>query len=408
MKKMSRIMVALTLVLCFLLGGCGTANSESGTNDEVTSEQVTKHDENKEYLKIPLQECPGFVKNYYCVKDTYQTIGLPFYENWEQREDGEGGRILLRDGKEIGRLISGAADDLEEWKDLDQKTSSSSAGLVINEYLEKTGTGATLRFRHRYTYSYREDGVFHRITLTVNYGELDKAAQDALRKEVEYGEHTVNPRLNELSELCDKRILVIGNSFIGTSQIGNIYNQIAERSGKEELMMAVSEGYATVKTYAESEYVINRIENGDWSAVFVCGFYTNMNRELGIIKRACEKSGTKLIIFPAHNENRTMIESAKREYPDLLCLDWKREIDELIAQGRDKWDFCYDDEHLHSTPLAGYVGAMMIWRAIYGEMPSVDINDTYLPQDNYDAILGDYLTSPAIELIDLSKVIFLE
>ena len=408
MKKTSRIMVALTLVLCFLLGGCGTANSESGTNDEVTSEQVTKRDENKEYLKIPLQECPGFVKNYYCVKDTYQTIGLPFYENWEQREDGEGGRILLRDGKEIGRLISGAADDLEEWKDLDQKTSSSSAGLVINEYLEKTGTGATLRFRHRYTYSYREDGVFHRITLTVNYGELDKAAQDALRKEVEYGEHTVNPRLNELSELRDKRILVVGNSFIGTSQIGNIYNQIAERSGKEELMMAVSEGYATVKTYAESEYVINRIENGDWSAVFVCGFYTNMNRELGIIKRACEKSGTKLIIFPAHNENRTMIESAKREYPDLLCLDWKREIDELIAQGRDKWDFCYDDEHLHSTPLAGYVGAMMIWRAIYGEMPSVDINDTYLPQDNYDAILGDYLTSPAIELIDLSKVIFLE
>ena len=408
MKKMSRIMVALTLVLCFLLGGCGTANSESGTNDEVTSEQVTKHDENKEYLKIPLEECSEFVTNYYCVKDTYQTIGLPFYENWEQREDGEGGRILLRDGKEIGRLISGAADDLEEWKDLDQKTSSSSAGLVINEYLEKSGTGATLRFRHRYTYSYREDGVFHRITLTVNYGELDKAAQDALRKEVEYGEHTVNPRLNELSELRDKRILVVGNSFIGTSQIGNIYNQIAERSGKEELMMAVSEGYATVKTYAESEYVINRIENGDWSAVFVCGFYTNMNRELGIIKRACEKSGTKLIIFPAHNENRTMIESAKREYPDLLCLDWKREIDELIAQGRNKWDFCYDDEHLHSTPLAGYVGAMMIWRAIYGEMPSVDINDTYLPQDNYDAILGDYLTSPAIELIDLSKVIFLE
>ena len=408
MKKTSRIMVALTLVLCFLLGGCGTANSESGTNDEVTSEQVTKHDENKEYLKIPLEECSEFVTNYYCVKDTYQTIGLKLCESWEEREDGEGGRILLRDGKEIGRIVLGVADDLSEWKDLDQQTFGSAAGLIVNQYLEKSGTGATLRFRHRYTYSYREDGVFHRITLTVNYGELDKAAQDALRKEVEYGEHTVNPRLNELSQLRDKRILVVGNSFIGTSQIGNIYNQIAERSGKEELMMAVSEGYATVKTYAESEYVINRIENGDWSAVFVCGFYTNMNRELGIIKRACEKSGTKLIIFPAHNENRTMIESAKREYPDLLCLDWKREIDELIAQGRDKWDFCYDDEHLHSTPLAGYVGAMMIWRAIYGEMPSVDINDTYLPQDNYDAILGDYLTSPAIELIDISKITFLE
>ncbi len=405
MKKTSRIMVALTLVLCFLLGGCGTANSESGTNDEVTSEQVTTHDENKEYLKIPLQECPGFVKSYYCVKDTYQTISLQFYENWEQREDGEGGRILLRDGKEIGRLILGAADDLAEWKELDQKTSSRAAGLVINEYLEKSGTGATLRFRHRYTYSYREDGVFYQITLTVNYGELDKAAQDALRKEVEYGEHTVNPRLNELSELRDKPILVIGNSFIASSEIGIIYNKIARGSGKGELMMAVAEGYATVKTYAENEDVINCIENGDWSAVFVCGFYGDMNHHLGIIKRACNKSGTKLIIFPAHNENRAMIESAKREYPDLLCLDWKREIDELITQGRDKWDFCYDDEHLHSTPLAGYVGAMMIWRAIYGEMPSVEIN--CIDQDYCDSILGDYITSPAIKLIDISKISFL-
>ena len=408
MKKTSRVIVALVLVFCFLLGGCSSANSESGINDETTSEQVTTHDEDKDYLKIPLEECPGFVKNYYCVKDTYQAIGLKFYENWEEREDGEGGRILLRDGKEIGRLILGDADDLEEWKKLDHETTSLAADLIINEYLEKSGIGATLRFRHRYTYSYREDGVFHRITLTINYGELDKAAQDALRKEVEYGEYALNPRFNELSELRDKRILVVGNSFIGTSKIGNIYNEIARVSGKEELMMAVSEGYATVKTYAESEYFINRIENGDWSAVFMCGFYVDVNHELGIIKRACEKSGTKLIIFPAHNENRAMIESAKRAYPSLLCLDWKREIDELIAEGRDKWDFCYDDEHLHSTSLAGYVGAMMIWRAIYGETPSVDINDTYFPQDNYDAILGDYLTSPAIKLIDISKITFLE
>ena len=99
-------MVALTLVLCFLLGGCGTANSESGTNDEVTSEQVTKHDENKEYLKIPLEECSEFVTNYYCVKDTYQTIGLKLCESWEEREDGEGGRILLRDGKEITVVLT--------------------------------------------------------------------------------------------------------------------------------------------------------------------------------------------------------------------------------------------------------------------------------------------------------------
>ena len=406
MKRTGVVMVALTLLACFLLGGCTAADSEFETPLETTAEEVTTHDENKEYLKIPLQECPGVVKNYYGAKGANQTIRLKLYETWEERDDGEGGRILLRDGKEIGRIVLGAADDLEEWTWLDQKTFSGISGLSINQYLEKSGTGDTLRFRHRYSYAYRENGSVCQITLTVTYGELDEHAQDALLTEVAYGEHTLDPKFNVLSDLRDKPIVVVGNSFIASSEIGIIYNKIAQKNGKGDLMMAVAEGYATVKTYAESEYFINRIENGDWSAVFVCGFYADMNYELGIIKRACDKSGTRLIIFPAHNENRNMIERAKRAYPDLICIDWKREIDELIAEGRDKWDFCYDDEHLHSTPLAGYVGAMMIWRAIYGEMPSVELD--CIDQEKYDPILGDYLTSPGIERIELSKVIFLE
>ena len=138
----------------------------------------------------------------------------------------------------------------------------------------------------------------------------------------------------------------------------------------------------------------------------MCGFYGDMNHELGIIKRACEKSGTKLIIFPAHNENSGMVTKAMEAYPDLLCINWKREIEQLIVEGRSKWDFCYDDEHLHSTPLAGYVGAMMIWRAIWGEMPAVEVED--IPQDYYDSILGSYLTNPSFELIDPSRIILLE
>ena len=405
-------MIALTLVLCFLLGGCDIAIPGFGTTPETTPEETTPDSvtttryEDKDYLKIPVEECPGFVRNYYGVRGTYGTIRLKLYENWEEREDGEGGRILLRDGKEIGRIILGAPDGLEEWTTLEQKTSSRTAGLFINQYLEKSGTGETLRFRHRYTYRYKEGGVSYQITLTMNYGELDEYAQDALRTEVEYKEYITNPSFNELSNLRDKPILVLGNSFIGSSEIGYIYNEIARNNGKDELMQAYSVGYATVATYAENEYMLERIANGTWSAVFICGFYGDMNYDLGILKRACDKSGTQLIIFPAHNENRTMIESAKRAYPSLFCMDWKREIDELIGEGRSKWDFCVNDMHLHSTPLAGYVGAMMIWRAIYGEMPSVTLN--CIPQDDYDAILGDYLESPSIGLIDPSKVIFLK
>ena len=45
---------------------------------------------------------------------------------------------------------------------------------------------------------------------------------------------------------------------------------------------------------------------------------------------------------------------------------------------------------------------MMIWRAIYGEMPTVSLSS--IPQSDYDAILGSYLESPTFELMELSNV----
>ena len=72
-------------------------------------------------------------------------------------------------------------------------------------------------------------------------------------------------------------------------------------------------------------------------------------------------------------------------------LDWKAEVDALIESGIDRWSFCINDEHQHSTELAGVVGAHMIYRAIYGEIPSVD---GIYAVDSYNAreLLGTYLT----------------
>ena len=407
-------MIALLLVFCFVFVGCDTFIPGSGstsdptteTNPEETTPWNTTANEDSAYLKIPVEACPGLTRKYYGLEGSIAALSLKFYDTWETQADGEGGYFILRDGKQIGHLISGIPGDVAEWSMINQKTSSRSGGLMVNEYLEKSGTGETLRFRHRFYYRYNEDGSPHIITLTMNYGELDEYGQLALRAEVEYKEIHTDPMYNRLSNLRDKPILVLGNSFIGSSEIGYIYNAMERRSGKEENMQAIARGYATVTTYSNDTTLMNRIANGEWSAVFMCGFYGDAINDLGVIKRACEKSGTQLIIFPAHNENRTMIESAKRAYPTLICLDWKREIDELIAEGRSKWYFCIDDEHFHSTTLAGYVGAMMIWRAIYGEMPDVTLYN--IPQEEYDAILGDYLESPSIGLIDPSRITVLK
>ena len=339
----------------------------------------------------------------YGPKDSSISIRMKFYLDWEHRADGNGGYSLLRDGMEIGRIVLGEADDIANWKILNQ-TDASPKSLQVTEYLEKSGTGETLRFRYRFYYRYMECGKERAITLTIAYGEIDNFVHTQLRESAIYREHHTDPMYGALSHVQDKPIVVLGNSFISTSNIGYIYNAIAISSGKAATMTAISRGYASISTYAQDTALLRRIANGEWSAVFLCGFYGYDVESVGIIKNACSKSNTQLVIFPAHNESDAMIGISTNPHPELLCINWKREIDQLINEGRSKWDFCIDDAHSHSTPLAGYVGAMMIWRAIYGEMPNVTLTTDYIDQAWADSVLGSYLDSPTFELIKISDI----
>jgi hypothetical protein len=98
------------------------------------------------------------------------------------------------------------------------------------------------------------------------------------------------------------------------------------------------------------------------------------------------KKGITLVVLPAHNENQASAEKSAKTC-DLPLINWKAELDELISSGVDKFDLCVNDSYYHSTPLAGYVGAHMIYRAIYGEAP--ENKGTYLSNTELN-ILGDY------------------
>lgn len=438
MKNKHRIFITFLLVACILLGSC---NFEKQPNDSAESNETTtaqtlvetpvvtfeettpettpetpptppiettpadNEGEDEAYLDIPIKTARGYMSKDYGLKDSSISLRMKFYLDWEHREDGEGGYLLLCDGVEIGRILSGEADDIEDWKILKQ-TDATPKNLQVTEYFEKSGTGESLHFRYRFYYRYMECGKERRLTVTIAYGEIDNYVQTQLRESVTYQEHHTDPMYGALSHLQDKPIVVLGNSFIHTSQIGTIYNEIAAKSGKQQLMHAESRGYASISTYAQDYTLLKRIANGEWSAVFLCGFYGRDVESVGIIKNACNKSNTQLIIFPAHNESDAMLGISTSPHPELLKINWKREIDQLIKEGRSKWDFCINDGHLHSTPLAGYVGAMMIWRAIYGEMPTVSLFS--IPQSNYDAILGSYLESPTFELMKISSINILE
>lgn len=182
-------------------------------------------------------------------------------------------------------------------------------------------------------------------------------------------------------------VLILGNSFINTSNVGDILQTMC---GSDLFVEAHSRGYASVMTYAQDDHMVQNIRRGDYSVVFICGFYNYSDvLELEKIVDACEYSNTKIAIFPAHNEDSSLIADAAAMYPNAVLIDWKKEINILITKGIDYYDFCFDDQHQHSTPLAGYVGAHMIYRAIFNEIPQTT-SFSQVSKQQID-LLGDYV-----------------
>lgn len=201
-------------------------------------------------------------------------------------------------------------------------------------------------------------------------------------------------------------MLILGNSFIGTSQIGGILKAMCAAGGQNTTVEAVSIGYATVSSYAEDGTFPELIRSGNYGIVLMCGFYnSDATEKLRHFVDACRASDTMLVIFPAHNESASVISSACSKWKDdAYVLDWKGEIDALIQyQGISRSDFCIDDQHQHSTPLAGFVGAHMIYRALYNRIPPA-VSGLNMSTASARRYLGSYVDTGCFTKIDESEI----
>ena len=193
-------------------------------------------------------------------------------------------------------------------------------------------------------------------------------------------------------------MLILGNSFVASSNIGNILGEICTPD-QINYIDAVSLPNVSIKDYAGSATFIARIESGTYGMLFMCGLFSNDDvTGLEKIYEACQKSGTVLVLFPAHNEDRKRINAAQEKYPELVTVDWKEEIEQLIYSGVNKWDVCMNDGPEHSTALAGYVGASMIYRALFGELPQKPVTQQVsgITQAYVKTKLGEYLKTGKI------------
>ncbi len=109
--------------------------------------------------------------------------------------------------------------------------------------------------------------------------------------------------------------------------------------------------------------------------------------------------------FAAHNENDPQIDAAITRYKnDIHVLHWREMLDGYIADGVAKSLLCVDDKYGHSTSLAGYIGAKMLFNCLFGEDPKpISPSLGIITQSYADSILNGHTPRPA-RLLEESSI----
>ncbi|MBQ3639703.1 MAG: hypothetical protein II955_04210 [Clostridia bacterium] len=398
--------VVVLLLLSTLLVGCVHQNksfadpaSHEGEYTDSDIENSTSHEEEYDSSYMDIECYPS--KNYgtFLVgsQDDADVLSLQLPISWILTKKNSS-FVVSNERGEIGKIFFGVAQDTALWKPACEEEHKTTATVSVSKIIEKQVNGSD--FRHRFTFTYQSNNGERTITLTVNYIEADSSAQNNILSKVKTKQVRTDPKIGIISApTAKKSVLILGNSFINSSKIGNILQEMCSKNGKICSVTAYSRGYANIGTYSNDASIINSIKAKNYGAVFICGCYDNQTEQVnnyGTLKAACDTAGIPLILFPAHNESSDIIHAIRTKYADDLFLDWREEINTLISKkGISTSKFCIDDMHKHSTPLAGYVGAHMIYRAIFGELPQ-KYQSSYFDATSYYATLGDYVTNPSV------------
>ncbi len=394
MKNLNRIIcLVLVLSFAFSLSSC-KSDYESFEAESGTSKANAKV---SGYEDIECKTSKGTKFRYFSFddKDNY-VLSLSLPVEWTIDAD-DVGYSLSRDGEKIGSIKLGRTINMPT-ETVCYHEKNSSEGVAYEWSIISNGN----TFTHRIVYDCKMGENNRSITLDVKYEDLDELALKKARFSSSIKKSRTDSGLGTINLSArpgEKPILILGNSFVGSSRVGAIFESMCEASSKNRYdVIWDSQGMATVsQNWSEYE---EPMRNGSYAAVFMCGFYGS--GDVIAFERfvdLCKASNTPIVIFPAHNESNGA--NAANSYSYAHYLNWKGELDTLISNGVDRWDLCVDDYYDHSLPLAGYVGAHMIYRTLFGEMPPIlNEYDNGLYHSTVTQKLGDYVQTGCVSLID--------
>ena len=398
---MKRIIIAFMAVVLLMISVVGCASNDSGGGEKTHTNGMIEDDSYKDIACVESQAYQNLSMSFGGSK-VFRT-SIP--KEWKLVSLEKDSYKIMKGAKEIGTVTS----DAEAYESLDFKSvffeEKTYITVNVKNYIDRYGSDEDKSFCRRVIFEYKEDDTVRTLIFNIDYAEISDKTYERIFYCIELLDASRDAGLGIL-KVSDKvpSILILGNSFIGTSDIGSILETMC---GAKARVNAISIGMATVgKTYSSNTNILSQIRSGDYSVVFMCGFYSPGDAtELKTIIKACEEGGAKLAIFPAHNENRSAVLGAAGEYDYPVLVDWQAEINALIKSGVDFDSFCIRDTYNHSKPLAGYVGAHMIYRAVFGEIPPSQKRYSQVSSGEINS-LGDYARTGKAPLIDTSSILY--
>lgn len=360
-------------------------SSKNNANlNENTKSDISNSSSTADYKDLVCREISYYSLEEILIENTQNKIKLfiRLPNDWKLTKSSKNTINILRSGKKIGFLTTSALPKYDEEYDAVSFMNNGSDAMA---YTARKKVNKKDVFYRVFSFSSVVNEKFYSTNLQIDYTEIDDVSTVSIVDTANIILPSAEiPPLSKTNG--SNQILILGNSFINTSQIGGFINDMFNTSDSNFSATAISRGMAHAEDYAEDVQICNSIKSGKYSYLFLCGFYVYKSiPSLYTFKELCKASNTQLVMFPAHNENESIIERALSEHSDVPILSWKNEIDILIDSGVSYSDFCINDSHKHSTPLAGYVGAHMIYRTIFNNTP---------PSLSYGAPLtNDYVTS---------------
>ncbi len=322
-------------------------------------------------------------------------LELKIPSDWELSESGEKSYNILRSGKVIGTVSTteppNPNEEFEYSSDINVDNKVGKYRQIDWRYQNGEGN-----FYRAFNFIDFPQIAYYEVYFQINYAELDKAAADTLFESAAMSSTIGNAPIAPLPQNSkSKEILILGNSFIGSSQIGLILNEMLAKANSEYTVKTVSIGGAYTGTFYEDEALVSDIRNGKYCYVFQCGLYSSLAvSTFAPLKELYDEAGVPVVFFPAHNENQSAINSALQQYYDVPILSWKGELDALIKSGISRDTFCQNDYYGHSKAIAGYVGAHMIFRTLFGKMPTDEV--TSVKKDYIRSTLSDYVDTGVV------------